>query len=51
VHKILARISNHWPLALIAFGIMLTLVWFAVLVWFPLHLLDMVSAGTNLVSV
>jgi hypothetical protein len=38
----LMKIINQWPLALIVFGGVLTLVWLAVLIWLPLRLLQAV---------
>ena len=38
----LMKIIDRWPVALIGFGLMLTLVWGAFLIWFPLRLLDLV---------
>jgi hypothetical protein len=34
-------IIARWPVAIIAFGITLTVIWICVLVWLPLWLLDM----------
>ena len=36
----LIKIINRWPMALIIFGAVLTLVWAVVLILFPLHLLQ-----------
>lgn len=36
------KITDQWPLALIIFGGVLTLVWLAVLIWLPLRLLQAV---------
>lgn len=36
------KIVDRWPLALIVFGGVLTLVWVAVLIWAPLRLLQIV---------
>jgi hypothetical protein len=33
------KITDQWPLALIIFGGVLTLVWLGVLIWLPLRLL------------
>jgi hypothetical protein len=38
----LMKIINRWPMALIVFGIALTVVWVALLIWFTLHLLQLV---------
>ena len=38
----LKRIIDQWPLVLIIFGGVLSLVWFAVLIWLPLRLLQAV---------
>ena len=38
----LMKIIEQWPLALVVFGGMLTLVWLAVLIWLPLRLLQVV---------
>jgi len=38
----LMKIIARWPVALIGFGVMLTLVWGAFLIWFPLRLLELV---------
>ena len=38
----LTKIIDQWPLALIIFGGVLTLVWIAVLIWLPLRLLHAV---------
>jgi hypothetical protein len=40
--KILMKITEQWPVALIVVGVALTLVWLAVLIWVPLHLLQVV---------
>lgn len=37
-----SRIISDWPMAVIALGIVLTLVWAGLLVWFLLHLLHVV---------
>jgi hypothetical protein len=36
-----SRISYIWPTALIALGLMLTLAWASLLIWLPLHLLNL----------
>jgi hypothetical protein len=36
------KITDQWPLALIIFGGVLTLVWLGVLIWLPLRLLQAV---------
>jgi hypothetical protein len=36
------KIIDRWPMALIVFGIALTVVWLALLIWFTLHLLQLV---------
>jgi hypothetical protein len=38
----LMKIINRWPMALIIFGVVLTLLWLILLVAFPLHLLQVV---------
>jgi hypothetical protein len=38
----LMKIIDRWPMALIVFGITLTVVWVALLIWFTLHLLQLV---------
>jgi hypothetical protein len=38
----LMKIIDRWPVMLIVFGVVLTLVWFGLLIWFPLHLLQLV---------
>ena len=35
----LMKIIDQWPLALIVFGGILTLIWLGVLIWLPLSLL------------
>jgi hypothetical protein len=42
VRNKLKKILDQWPLALIIFGGVLTLVWLAVLIWLPLRLLQAV---------
>jgi hypothetical protein len=37
-----AKIFSRWPMALIVIGIVLTVVWLVLLIWFPLHLLEIV---------
>ena len=34
------KIINRWPMALIVFGLVLTLLWLVLLIMFPLHLLQ-----------
>jgi hypothetical protein len=34
----LIKLFDLWPTALIGFGLVLTLVWMILLIWFPLHL-------------
>jgi hypothetical protein len=36
------KIINGWPMALILFGVVLTLIWLVLLVLFPLRLLEVV---------
>jgi hypothetical protein len=36
------KIINAWPMALIIFGVALTLIWLVLLVLFPLRLLEVV---------
>lgn len=36
------KIANGWRVALIIFGVALTLFWIILLVWFPLRLFDLV---------
>jgi hypothetical protein len=38
----LMKIIDRWPMALIVFGIALTVAWVALLIWFTLHLLQLV---------
>ena len=38
----LTKIITRWPIALVIFGIVLTLVWLVVLILLPLHLLQVV---------
>jgi hypothetical protein len=38
----LKKIINRWPIALIIFGVVLTLLWLVLLIVFPLHLLQVV---------
>jgi len=38
----LAKIMDQWPAALVAFGGVLTLAWLGLLIWYPLHLLQLV---------
>jgi hypothetical protein len=38
----LTKIINRWPMALIIFGVVLTLLWLVLLILFPLHLLQVV---------
>lgn len=38
----LAKIMDQWPVALVAFGGVLTLAWLGLLIWYPLHLLQLV---------
>jgi hypothetical protein len=40
--ELLSKIPNQWPLAVVAFGLLLTIAWVALMVWFPLHLLNLV---------
>jgi hypothetical protein len=35
-------IIDRWPVALIGFGAVLTLVWLGLLIWFPFHLLQLI---------
>jgi hypothetical protein len=38
----LTKTINRWPVALIMLGGALTLFWLALLIWFPMHLLQIV---------
>jgi hypothetical protein len=38
----LVKIAAQWPVAMIALGFVLTLVWLGALIWLSLHLLDVV---------
>ena len=38
----LTKIMDQWPVVLVAFGAVLTLVWLGLLIWYPLHLLQLV---------
>jgi hypothetical protein len=38
----LMKVIDRWPMALFVFGIALTVVWVALLIWFTLHLLQLV---------
>ena len=40
--SLLTTIVNRWPLAVVIFGLALTLLWLILLVWFALRLLKMV---------
>jgi hypothetical protein len=40
-HK-LTKIINQWPVMLIVVGGTLTLIWLALLIWFPMRLLQIV---------
>ena len=39
--KVLKKIVNRWPTALVVFGVALTLLWGGLLVFLSLHLLQM----------
>jgi hypothetical protein len=38
----IAKIMDQWPLVLVAFGGVLTFAWLGLLIWYPLHLLQLV---------
>jgi len=40
-NNIFKRIAAHWRMALILFGVVLTVAWIILLVWLPLRLLDL----------
>jgi hypothetical protein len=42
LRKNLAKIAAQWPVAMIALGIVLTLVWLGALIWLSMHVLDFV---------
>jgi len=37
--KRLAKIAPKWPIAMVGFGLVLTLIWSSALIWFPVHYL------------
>ena len=42
IRKLLTTIIDRWRAALIVFGVALTVVWLILLIWFPLHLLEII---------
>jgi hypothetical protein len=35
----LQKLTKHWPISVVALGIVLTILWVAVIAWLPLRLL------------
>ena len=42
VRSLLATITDRWRVALIVFGVALTVVWLIMLIWAPLRLLEII---------
>jgi hypothetical protein len=42
IRKLLTTIIDRWRAALIVFGVALTVLWLILLIWFPLHLLEII---------
>ena len=42
IRKLLTTIVDRWRAALVIFGVVLTVVWMMLLIWFPLHLLEII---------
>jgi hypothetical protein len=42
IRKLLTTIIDRWRAALIVFGVALTVAWLILLIWFPLHLLEII---------
>jgi len=42
IRKLLTTIVDRWRAALVIFGAVLTVVWLMLLIWFPLHLLEII---------
>ena len=40
-NKMRERISRRLPVALLVVGVLLTLAWVCLLIWFPLHLFEL----------
>jgi hypothetical protein len=41
-NELLSKIPNQWPLVVVGFGLLLTIAWLVLLVWLPLHMLNLV---------
>ena len=37
-HKISTRTRKRWPIVVVAFGVLLSIAWLILLIWYPLHL-------------
>jgi hypothetical protein len=40
--KISRRVLGRWPIIVVALGILLSIAWLILLIWYPLHLLSIV---------